>query len=66
MPPQRTYRTYKWCPNGCGKRVLFVKLHPIIPNYECIECGTKFHREELECMNSMTWHAASRHRRGEG
>ena len=48
MEVEMTSKTYKWCPNGCGKKVIS-NLHGQYKYvYECQICNTKFTKEEIE------------------
>jgi len=40
-------KKWRWCPNGCGKRVEY-KLRGIYGWYECTDCRGEFTLEELK------------------
>ena len=47
----------KWCPNGCGKKVVISQLPRYHRGegavYTCQGCGKDFTKEDLKFMNNM-------------
>lgn len=39
-------RRYRWCPNGCGKKVCF-RCKNDEKGFYCIKCGKKVNKEDI-------------------